>query len=95
MNVFRVLVHGRGMVVTRWWFFRRDVSFYATRFVTAADDATASVQALAAVRDEPRLLVSAVRPADLSVEEVEDLGASELPSDQPGIVFYRPERLEP
>ena len=71
MQTFRVVVHGRGMVVRRWLVFRRAVGFYATRFVEADSEAAAGARALSELRGEPRLVAAAIRAPTLTVEEVE------------------------
>ena len=65
MQTFRVLVHGRGLVVRRWWLFRwwlfrRRLGFYATHFVEAESAEQAGARALEALRGEPRLALVAL-----------------------------------
>jgi hypothetical protein len=88
MQTFKVLVHGRGMVVRRWWLFRRHLGFYATRFVDAESVEQAGARALEALRGEPRLALAALRAPTLAVEEVEPVDAPASTWPQPGIVFY-------
>src|SRR4051812_20435736 len=88
MTTFRVLVHGKGMIVRRWFVFRRTLDLYATRFVEADDPQSAGECALRELRGEARLAVAALRPPTLIVEEVEAVEAVSRPVQEPGIVFY-------
>jgi len=76
------------MVVRRWLLFRRTVGFYVTCFVQAGSDELARERALSEVRDEPRLLLAAIRPPSLAVEEVEVVDLEGAPLPKLGIVFY-------
>lgn len=88
MQTFRVLVHGRGMVIRRWYFWRRTLDCYATRFVEAEGPEAAGAQALKILRGEPRLAIAALHAPQLTVEEVEAIEARASTLPQPGIVFY-------
>src|SRR5688572_14608083 len=89
MQTFKVLVHGRGLVVRRWWLFRRRLGFYATRFVDADSAEQAGARALDTLRGEPRLVVAALRAPALAVEEVDPVEGPAATWPEPGIVFYR------
>ena len=88
MQTFRVLVHGRGLIVRRWWLFRRRLGFYATRIVAAASPEEARARALESVRGEPRLALAAIQAPTLAVDEIEAVENSGAPTPTPGIVFY-------
>jgi hypothetical protein len=90
MQTFRVLVRGRGMVIRRWFFFRRTLDLYATRFVEAEGPEAAGVGALEELRGEPRLAAAALRAPSLAIEEVEVVEARASTLPQPGIVFFPP-----
>jgi hypothetical protein len=67
--------------------------FYVTRFVDAADSERAAEQALALVRNEPKLIMTALNspydPPAFRVEEVECLSPDEdAPSTPPGFAFF-------
>jgi len=88
MPTYRVLVHGDGLVVRRWLFWRRRLGLYATRYVDAADEAHASEIALGQVRGEPRLAVAALTAPVLRIDEVERIDGAASTTVAPGIVFY-------
>ena len=90
MQTFRVLVHGRGMVIRRWYFLRRTLDLYATRFVEAEGPEAAGAGALNALRGEPGLAIAALRAPLLTIEEVEAVEARASTLPQPGIVFFQP-----
>jgi len=94
MQTFRVLVRGRGLVVRRWYFLRRALDFYATRFVDADGPEAAGVRALETLRGEPRLALAALRAPSLTVEEVDAVEARASTLPQPGIVFFQPSEGE-
>ena len=88
MQTYKVTVHGKGMLVRHWIFLRRELGFYATRFVDAESVEAAGAQALSQLRSEPRLLLLAIRAPILAIEEVEAVTGPAATLVQPGIVFY-------
>ena len=88
VQTFKVLVHGRGLVVRSWWLFRRRLGFYATRIVDAESAEQAGARAVDTLRGEPRLVLAAVRVPTLAVEEVEAVDGPASTWPEPGIVFY-------
>jgi hypothetical protein len=88
MPIYRVLVHGEGLVVRRWLFWRRRLGLYATRYVDAADEVRAAKLALEQVRGEPRLAVAALTAPELRIDEVERVDGAASTTVAPGIVFY-------
>jgi hypothetical protein len=85
---FKVLVHGRGLVVRHWWLFKRQLGFYATRFVVADTAEAAGAEAMEAIRGEPRLALAAIRAPTLVIEGIEAVQDSSVPAREQGIVFY-------
>ena len=85
---FKVLVHGRRLVVRRWWLFRRRLGFYDTRFVVAENEENAAAGALESVRGEPRLALAAIRAPTLAVEAIEAIEDSSVPPHHQGLTFY-------
>ena len=88
MPTFRVVVHGRGLVVRRWWVFRRHVGFFATEFVDAESRVAAESLALDQVRSAPRLLLAALRPPSLAIDDVQEVTGPASTCPRLGIVFY-------
>src|SRR5688500_1438339 len=88
MQTFKVLIHGRGLVVRRWWIFRRHLGFYVTCFVAANDAEEAQERALESVRGEPRLALAALRAPTLAAEEVTAVEGSVATWTRQGIIFY-------
>jgi hypothetical protein len=88
MPTFKVLVHGRGLVVRRWWFFRRQYGFYVTRVVDADDANHAAERAIESVRGEPRLALAAMRAPTLTVDEVQPFQGPAAGWQEIGIIFY-------
>lgn len=93
MLTFKVLVHGRGLVVRHWWIFRRRYGFYITRVVDAESAEQAAERAVESVRGEPRLALAAMRAPTLTVEEVRPFEGPASAWQETGIVFY-PARSE-
>ena len=75
-------------MIRRWYFWRRTLDLYATRFVEADGPEAAGAAALEKLRGEPRLALTALRPPQLTVEEVEAVEARASTLPQPGIVFF-------
>src|SRR5262245_48385792 len=95
MAKYRVLVHGRGMEVRRWWFLRRRRGFYVTCYVEADGEAAAGEGAVAMLRGEPKLILSALKPPTLEIEEVVEIPSFEgYPYPRTGFVFYDREVAE-
>jgi hypothetical protein len=92
LSAYRVLVHGDGIVLRRWLFWRGTMNFYATRFVRAESEAAAQERALESLCEEPRLLIAALRPATLAITEMSLAEQAEVPDRQSGIIFYPPSR---
>lgn len=88
MQTFKVIVHGQGLVVRRWLFFRRELGFYATRFVDAESVEAAGDRVLTELQGEPRLLMAALRFPRLTVEEVEAVEGPASTWPTPGLVYY-------
>jgi hypothetical protein len=87
VSTFLVRIHGRGLVVRRWMFFRRRLGFYVNRFVEATNAEEACEMVLADVRDEPKLLLRALHPPTLVVDAVEE--REEAPAiRRQGFAFY-------
>ena len=85
---FKVLVHGRGLVVRHWWIFRRRYGFYVTRVLDAEDPEQAAERAIESVRGEPRLVLAAMRAPTLTVEDVQPFEGPASAWQETGIVFY-------
>src|SRR5262245_3088122 len=68
------------------------LGFYTTRFIEAIDADSAEVIALQSLRADPDLApprgFTATGQAKLYVQEIEEIGAHEVPAVQPGIVWY-------
>ena len=94
MATFKVLVHGRGLVVRHWWIFRRRYGFYVPRVVDAENPEQAAERAIESVRGEPRLALAAMRAPTLTVEEVQPFEGPASAWQETGIVFY-PGHSEP
>ena len=94
MPTYKVLVHGRGLVVRHFWIFRRRYGFYVTRVVDAENPEQAAELAIESVRGEPRLVLAAMRAPTLTVEEVKPFEGPASAWQETGIVFY-PARSEP
>jgi hypothetical protein len=92
MPTYRVLVHGDGLVIRRWLFWRRRLGLFVTRYVDATDEAGAAALALEQVRGEPRLALTAVRAPMLRVDEIELVDGLTPAGVAPGIVFYEEQR---
>ena len=95
MSTYRVQIHGQRLVVRRWLFFRKRLGFFATRYVDAPSADVAKVEALRALRGEPRLALPALEAPQLTVEEVDLVPGPAASYPVTGIVFYEGEPAEP
>ena len=89
MPKFRVLVHGRGLVLRRFFLWRRRFGFYVTCFVEADGAAGAKQAALDIVRDDPKLILASLQPPTIDVDEVEEVSSFDgNPVSPSGFVLY-------